>query len=135
VFLANAAQADQTGLVSVLGAFIDTVQGPQLPVRQQLWVVGRLTLEPEDTTLPHPLAIIVEHSDGTEQVARIEIVLPSAPPGSLDQFDADLPLGFPLALLLPLEFRRVGIYEVRLVLDGDPIWTQALRVKTIIPQM
>ena len=46
--LSNAASQEATGLISMLGAFVDQVAGPQLPIRQQLWVVARLLLEEED---------------------------------------------------------------------------------------
>jgi hypothetical protein len=134
-FLANAAQLDPTGLISSLGGFIDTVTGEQLPVRQQIWLVGRLNVEAEDARLPHTVAVIVEHSDGSEQVARIDIPLPAGPEGALAGIDADMPLGVPIVIPLPLEFRHLGIYRARIVVDGDEVWGQSLKIVTTIPQL
>jgi hypothetical protein len=134
-FLANAAQGDTNGLISSLGGFIDTLAGPQLPVRQQVWLVGRLIVEVEDAGAAHNLAILVEHSDGTEQVARIDIPLPAVPEEAIAQLDHEMPMGAPIVVPLPLEFRRLGIYRVRIVLDGDEIWGQPLKVITTIPQV
>ncbi|HXN60555.1 MAG TPA: hypothetical protein VN886_08890 [Acidimicrobiales bacterium] len=134
-FLANAAQGDPSGLVSSLGGFIDTLFGPQLPVRQQVWLVGRLTVDEEDAIAAHNVVVLVEHQDGTEQVARIDIPLPGATVDRVAQFDHEMPIGVPLAVLLPLEFRRLGVYLVRIVVDGDEIWSQRLKIKTTVPQL
>ena len=134
-FVANAAHLEANGLVSVLGAWVDGIAGPQLPVRQQLWFVARLTLESLDAETAHTFTLLVEHSDGSEEVARIETGAPPIPRSALDQLDPDLPIAVPMVLLMPLEFRRVGLYYFRLRIDGDLAWSSPLKVRTALPQM
>ncbi len=134
-FLANAAQADSTGLISALGGFLDTVGGAELPIRAQIWVVGRLGVDRDDALEAHALAVTVEHSDGSEQVARIDIVLPAVSADAIRQLDPEMPVGAPITLPLALEFRRVGIYTVRILVDGDEVWSQPVRVMTTLPQL
>jgi len=123
---------DSSGLVSVLGAFADRIQGPELPVRGQLWFVARLELEERDFDQTHVFVVAVQHSDRTEQVARLEASAFTGHPIE-GQFDPEMPLGSNLVVPLPLEFRRLGIYEVSLVADGEPIWSCPLRVDTSLP--
>jgi hypothetical protein len=132
-FLCNAASVEGTGLVSVLGAFIDTVLGPQLPIRQQLWVVARFETEPADLDQVHTVSIVVEHSDG-EQLARIEgTTRLGAPPSGAA--DPDLPMGFQIALPLLVEFRREGLYSVKLRLNGDEVLRRPMKVRALLPSM
>jgi hypothetical protein len=133
-FLANAAQLEQTGLLSVLGAFIDSVAGPQLPVRQQIWVVGRFEVTIAEASVAHPVSVIVERADGTEQVARMDVVLSAADELRLATFDPDLPIATPLVAPMPLEFRRTGLYLVRIVIDDVEMAALPLRVGTANPQ-
>jgi hypothetical protein len=133
--VANAAHLDQGGLISVLGGWVDTVTGPQLPVRQQLWLVARLLLEPEDFDAAHTITILIEHSDGSEQVARVDASTPPGPPPVLGPFDPAMPIGAPIVLPIPLEFRRLGLYYFRLRIDGDEVWSSPLKVQTSLPQM
>jgi hypothetical protein len=131
--VANAASVDATGLVSMLGAFVDTVNAPSLPFRQQLWVVARLLLDEEDRAQPHTTTLVVEHSDGTEPVARIEAAMQPTPDGRT--FDPLMPVGAPVVFPLQLEFRRRGIYVVRLVVDGEALWETPLKVRSAIPNL
>lgn len=133
--LANAAQLDATGLVSVLGGFIDRIAGPQLPVRQMVTLVARITVDMDETAVPHSVSIIVEHIDGTEQVARIDSALPAGEPAVLANLDPDLPIAAPIVVPLPLEFRRLGLYAFRLVVDGEELWNHQARVVTTLPQL
>jgi hypothetical protein len=124
----------QTGLVSVLGAFADQIVGPQHPVRGQLWLVARLILDDADFDDAHVIIVVVEYQDGKEQVARFEAMTgtPRPTPGS---FDPDMPFGANLLLPMPLEFRRDGIYTVSLRIDGEVAWSAPLRVSTQLGQM
>jgi hypothetical protein len=135
--LCNAASQEASGLISMLGAFLDRLQGPQLPIRAQLWLVARLLLEQDDTRSPHAFVIIVEHTDGTEQLARVEATSPAAPDvqAPLGVPDPDLPIGAPLVVPLPLEFRRRGLYVVRLLVDGEQLWEGRLSVQAQLPQL
>ena len=132
--LANAAQLEPSGLVSLLGGWIDSVAGPEMPVRQQLWVVARLTLEPDDVKVAHTFRLVIEHSDATERVATFDTSIPPNA-GPVDQIDPDLPLAIPLVLPMAAEFRRPGLYYVRLIVDGDELWSNTLKVRTVLPQV
>ena len=70
--LCNAASIDQSGLVSVLGAFIDRLAGPQLPVTGQLWLVARFDWEESDFDSQHTVTVRIERMDDGEQIARID---------------------------------------------------------------
>lgn len=61
--LCNAASVEASGLVSMLGAFIDTVSGPALPVRTQIWIVARLLFEEADVGVDHTFEVLVEPVD------------------------------------------------------------------------
>lgn len=132
-FLCNAASTESSGLVSVLGAFVDTVTGPQLPVRHLMFVVVRLMLEPEDFDTAHAFGFEVVHSADGEVVARVDGGAPPQPRPT--NVDPNLPSGVILSLPMSLEFRRVGIYTVNFRLDGDVAWSAPLKVQTSLPQL
>ncbi len=129
-FLANAAQVDQSGLVSVLGAFVEVANAPQLPARHQLWLVARYALEEGDAGPAVPLALIVEHTDG-ERLLRIDATFPvsDTPPNR----DPEIPVTVQLVLPFALEFRRQGLYHVRLLYNGEQILNLPLRVLQALP--
>jgi hypothetical protein len=131
--LANAASLEASGLISILGGFVDAVAAPQLPIRHQIWLVARLIAEPEDMNDPHAFVVTVDHSDGTEQLARVEATTNAQP--QMDGIDPDLPIGMPVVMPLFLEFRRLGLYHVRLVLDGETVWEAPFKVRTLLPQL
>jgi hypothetical protein len=122
--LCNAAEADPRGLVSMLGAFVDQIGGTELPVRGQLWLVARLVLSAADDG-GHAFVVEVVGQDG-EPVTRLDGSFQGPPPGL--GADPDLPQGGNLVVPLALEFRRAGLYEVRLLLDGEPRAELPLRV-------
>ncbi len=130
--LANAASVEQSGLVSMLGAFIDRLTGPQLPVRGNLWLVARVDWEDQDFDTPHTILITVERRDDGEQIARVEgnAVTNRPPEGSVD---SDLPVGGNLIVPLFLEFRREGLHAVTLSVDSDRIWEGDLKVTAQLP--
>lgn len=134
-FIANAAQLEPSGLVSVLGAWVHNVAGAQLPVRQQVWFVARLWLERDDAEAAHTFTVLVEHSDGSEQVARVEVAASPQPAEAFDQIDPDLPISAPIVMPLALEFRRAGLYYFRLRVDGEELWSSPLKVHSVLPQM
>jgi len=127
--LCNAAEVDPRGLVSMLGAFVDQIGGTDLPVRGQLWLVARVVLGPADDG-GHAFVVEVVGEDG-EQVTRIDGSFQGPAPGS--STDRDLPEGGNLVVPLALEFRRAGLYEVRLLLDGEPRAEVPLAVRIIRP--
>jgi hypothetical protein len=130
-FLCNAASPDANGLVSVLGGFVDKVSALQLPVRSQIWLVARVVLDEADRKSQHVVVIQVDHTDGTEQVLRVE----GTQPPQMGDFDPDLPVGALVILPMALEFRRVGLYNVSLIVDGDRLWECPLKVETQLPQL
>jgi hypothetical protein len=131
--LANAASLEASGLISVLGGFVDAVAAPQLPIRHQVWLVARLLAETDDMTSPHAIVVTVDHSDGTEQLARVEATTNAQP--EMSGIDPDLPIGMPVVMPLFLEFRRLGLYHIRLVLDGETVWEAPFKVRTLLPQL
>ena len=125
--LCNAAEVDPRGLVSMLGAFVDQIVGPSLPIRGQLWLVARVILHPADDG-DHAFQVEVVGRDG-EQVTRVEGTFTGPPPGTSE--DPELPTGGNLVVPLALEFRRAGVYDVRLLLDGEPRSNLPLRVRLL----
>jgi hypothetical protein len=131
-FLANAASVDPTGLVSVLGAFVEVITPPQLPTRIQLWLVARMSYEEGDLDESmHTFTIRVDHQDG-EPVARIDggarfVESPNT--------DPDLPSGFQIVLPLALELRRGGLYFAQLLIDGEEMWRGPFKVRPTLPGM
>jgi hypothetical protein len=132
--LCNAASVEQSGLVSMLGAFIDRLAGPQLPVRGQLWLVARFDWEDADLDAQHMITIKIERVDDGEQVARIDgsVVGERPVPGT---FDPEMPVGWNIVLPVPAEFRRVGLHRVSLSLDAEVRWDVLLKVETQLPQV
>ena len=129
-YLANAAYVDPSGLLSVLGAHIEIVNAPQFPWRSQLWIVARLRVEEEDAGDAVPIAVIVEHDD-TERLARVDgTATVLAHPASADP---DLPVSFQIVMPLQLEFRRAGLYHVKILYNGDEVVDQLLKVRSILP--
>jgi len=127
--LCNAAEADPRGLVSMLGAFVDQISGPQLPIRGQLWLVARVVLTAADDG-EHGFVLEVHGRDG-EQVTRIDGSFQGQPP-AMSQ-DPEMPTGGNLVVPLALDFRRAGIYDVRLLLDGVRRWELPLKVRLAAP--
>ena len=120
-------------MVSVLGAFITKVSGPELPIRHQLWFLARLNWEDEDYDQPHVFVIRAEFAQDGEQLARVEgsTFLPRPPEGSVD---LDLPVGTNLILPLALEFRRQGLYNIILTVNGDELARMPLKVTPQLSQ-
>jgi hypothetical protein len=130
--LCNAAATDSTGLVSMLGAFVDAVQGPELPIRVQLWVVARLRWAQEDLGHAHTVQLRCEREDDGERLAVIDgTTMATPPPGA----DLARPMGTMIVLPLALEFRRTGSYRVVIVVDGDALWEAPIYVATTLPQV
>jgi hypothetical protein len=128
-YLANAAYVDPSGLLSVLGAHIEIVNAPQFPWRSQLWVIVRLLVEePDDGDVP--IAVIVEHDD-TERLLRMDGTarVLAHPPTA----DPDLPVSVQIVLPLQLEFRRDGLYHVKVLFNGEEIVDKRLKVRSILP--
>jgi len=129
--LCNAATTETTGLVSMLGAFVDNVNVGQFPAAVQLWFVARLQWDDTDYGQTHTVVIKVEHPDG-EQLVRID--------GSADAqlnpgVDPEMPVGGALVVPLMTQFRREGRYEVSLTVNGDLFWMSPLRVRSALPQV
>lgn len=137
--LCNAASVEQSGLVSMLGAFIDTVNtsAPAGPIRQQLWIVARLLFDEADLGVDRTIEILVESLDLDDAPPEHEALAPlvhisgvvraERPPDA----DPRLAGGGPLVLPLALEFQATGLYHVTLSLDGDLLWDAPLAVKRL----
>lgn len=128
-FLAHAAMVDNMGLISVLGAGISLLRGPQFPLRQQLTLVGRVTWKGEEADIAHVLRVLVMHPDGEtlhdEHHSMPAVGLPPDP--DMESFS-----GF--ALPLALEVRRPALYHVVIRLDGDEMARLPLRAESLLPQ-
>src|SRR5262245_40369140 len=122
--LCNAASLEATGLVSMLGAFVDTVMGPVLPVRQQLTVVVRVLWGSSelnqvthfDLSVTSPLGVVVARIEGAGLTE-----------GDPSTFDPAMPAGSLIVLPLPVEFGEVGIHRVRLAIEGSVLWEAPLK--------
>lgn len=118
----------------MLGAFIDRVGGPQLPVRIQIWLVARLEWLDEDFGNHHTVVIKIEREDDGEQVARIDgEAFTDRPPSGA--FDPEMPIGGNLVIPIPAEFRRDGLYSVSLSVDAEELWRAPLKVHVELPQV
>jgi hypothetical protein len=131
--LANSA-LDHGGVVSMLGAFVSRVGGPEFPVRSQLFFVGRVQWEDADYGTHVVMLLRVEHSLDGEQLARFEATMFVDPefrtaPG----VDPQMPIGSNLVLPLFMEFRRAGMYLVTLTVNGEPLAELPLKVEVAIP--
>ena len=127
--LCNAASVEQSGLVSMLGAFIDNISGPQFPIRHQLWLVARVQWNPGDEGRAHTLVVQVAHPDG-EELFRVE---GGAAVG--EGSDPTMPSGGNLVVPLLLDVRRPGIYQISLSMNGEPLWVGPLKIETQLPQI
>jgi len=130
--LCNAASLEQTGLVSMLGAFVDTVTGPVLPVRHVLTVVIRLLWEPAELNRPTRFDLSVTSPSGVV-AARIEGA--GLTEGDPNDFDPAMPAGSLIVLPLPVEFGEVGIHLVRLAIEGTVLWETPLRIQVELPPL
>ncbi|MGH9078202.1 MAG: DUF6941 family protein [Acidimicrobiales bacterium] len=128
--LAHGAQ-DVAGLVSMLSGFIEAVSGPQLPLRQNLWLVSRLEVDTDELGQAMLVVVRVEHSDG-EQLARVDanLVAQRSP-----AYSVELPVGVNLVVPLSLEFRREGLYRVTVSADGEVLGGAALVVSAQLPAL
>lgn len=132
--LCDAAKVDQGGLVSMLGAFVDTITasaGP--PIRHAFQLACRFYLDPADVGEQHRLEVTVECVEADEGQVT--------PPGPLVAItgvfaveglgDADPRIsgGAPIVLPLLVEFPGTGLYHATLKLDGDLLWTAPILIK------
>lgn len=123
--LCNAATVEASGLVSMLGAFVDSISGPALPVRHQLWVVARLHLFPEDISVDQVIEIEVVAQEGGATLASLNGVVRAEPTPGLDP---EMIAGAPIVVPLAVEFPAPGMYHVTFKLNGDLLWDAPLRV-------
>ncbi|MDQ6840368.1 MAG: hypothetical protein M3137_19045 [Actinomycetota bacterium] len=132
VMLTLALGAQETnGMISMLSGYVESIQGPQLPIRNHLFGVARLHVDEAEMGEPIVLVTRVEHADG-EQVARVEVSIvaqvgPDASP--------DLPHSVNLVFPLDLEFRREGLYRLTLTGAGEVLGEAPLRVTAQFPTM
>lgn len=127
--LCNAASIEATGLVSVLGAFVDTVTAPVLPVRHQTWVVVRILWDDHDLGVPHNMSVSVLDPQGTVIASIGGPALVEAG----EDTDMEMPPASMFAVPMLIEFPQVGIHNVVLQIDGTEIWSAPLRVRVELP--
>lgn len=122
---------ESNGMISMLSGFVESIQGPQLPIRNHLFGVARLHVE--EAELGQPIVVVsrVEHADG-EQVSRVELtIVAHAGP----DYTGELPHGVNLVFPLDLEFRREGLYRLSLTAAGELLGEAPLRVAAQFPAM
>jgi hypothetical protein len=127
--LCNAASVEQSGLVSMLGAFIDTLTGTSLPIRQNVWLVSRLLFDPADVGIDQAIDIVVENDASTgppRPLIRISGTVRAEPTADIDPRILG---GGPIVFPLPLEFPQPGLYHVMFSLNGDLLWDAPILVK------
>ena len=137
--LCSAASVEQSGLVSMLGAFIDTITGRgEMPVRYQLWFVARLLFDEADVGVGQEIEIVVDplEPEGEElpqtvrPLARVQGEVRAEPTSGLDPRQTG---GGLIVVPLALEFDRLGLYHVTFSLNGDLLWDAPLVVKLATP--
>jgi hypothetical protein len=130
--LANAASIEASGLVSVLGAFVDTIYAQQEPHQQLLWFVARLLFDEGDVGHDQTFRVVVEPNEGIAGVPDTPLAVvagsvnPTLPPQGIDpRFAGGGPLVFPR----PIQFPRRGLYHVTFTLNEDLLWDSPLLVR------
>ena len=113
--ICNAARVDSDGLVSILGAGIDRLAGPGLPLNVVLTFVARIVWGEEELGSRHEVQIRVRYEDD-EELARFDAF---AEPQRDPQMVEGLPVATVLALPVPLQFRRFGKYYFQLRVNDE----------------
>lgn len=118
-FLCNYASQETSGLVSAIGAFVDSVMAPTLPLRAVLFLVTRIQYADDelDRQLEFLLRIARDDDDMTVVEAHGTIVAtrelgadPSRP--SISQ----------LIMPIPAEFDRPGNHTLTVSIEGTQVW-------------
>jgi hypothetical protein len=120
----------QDNLLSMLGAGIDRVDAPQLPMNVAFTFVGRVVWAEEELGAPHVLRVKVRHDDG-EQLADMQI--PVQPVRATGMHDGSI--ATQVCMPIPLLVRRAGRYVYELWVDGDLVRELELRIATTMPQL
>jgi len=113
----------------MLGAFVDTVGGPALPINVQLWLVARLVQEEGDDVEGVDHIVVLVESVGGESVCRLEAQATRTRPPLSGPVDPDMPQGGLMVVPLPMSFPRSGLYSVSLAVNGQQLWLAPLRAK------
>lgn len=128
--LCNAASIEQSGLVSMLGAMVDTVSGPVLPVRHTIWIVIRIVWDDGEYGAPHDLRVSLISPSGAT-LASIQ-GLGLAPPAEAAEY---LPAASVFAAPILFETHDVGMHRVECAVDDKIVWQTALRVRVELPPL
>jgi Family of unknown function (DUF6941) len=118
-FLCNYAAQDTSGLVSAMGAFVDTVYGAVIPITNIFYLVARLEHDASEADRDIPFAIqIARDADGALMVDASGTLQVQRDPTA----DPAAPLVGQMIVPIPVSFDQAGSHTLTLVLDGVPIW-------------
>jgi hypothetical protein len=125
--LANAASIDTNGLVSILGAFVDTVTADQIPHKQMLWFVARVFIDTGEVGVEQQVEVTVMAVDNDDALVRVTAsFIPQIPPQGVDPRIAG---GGPLVFPLAIEFPTFGMYHVSFEANGELLWDGPILVR------
>lgn len=132
--LCDAAKVDQSGQVSMLGAFVDTITTAAAPpIRHLVYFACRLYFDDSDLDVEMSLDLRVEAvtMDPGEAVPPGPLVSISGVfmASSNDTMDDRIAGGAPMVIPLMVEYPGTGLFHVTLVINGELIWTAPIVVK------
>ena len=113
----------------MLGAFIDTITGASLPVRQQVWLVSRLLFDPTDVGVDQAIDIVVTSDAPAEPPRPLLHISGTVRAEPTPTIDPRILGGGPIVFPLPLEFPQPGLYHVMFSLNRDLLWDAPILVK------
>lgn len=118
-FLCNYASQETSGLISVIGAFVDTVYSPSLPIRHIFYLVA--SIEPDESEVGVDVEIslrLVRTSDSTVVLdARGQMRAERDPTGDPNAAPAGRAV-----VPIPAQFDEAGLYRFELRIADEPAW-------------
>lgn len=118
------------GMATIVGAGMDRVIAPNLPVLQRLGIAARITFTPSECDRPHQLHLVV-------RLGSTEIGQGGGEPLMITAPGPELPEGWPagviLGVTLNIPIQEYGVYHVDLRVDGMPLHTSSFIVVGGLP--
>jgi hypothetical protein len=118
-FLCNYASQESAGLVSAIGAFVDSVYSQAPPIRALLFVVARVEYSEDELGVPMDLSLALRRESDDEMLIEATGII------SADREFGTDPNVIPTStLILPLavEFTAPGRHVVRITIGERTVW-------------
>jgi hypothetical protein len=123
------ASAAADGTVTVVGAGIDRLVAPTLPVLQSIGLAGRVEFTRGETDSPHNVQFVFRLGSTVIGRGGEDAMVVAYPDGVPEGWPASLMFG--VTLQVPLT--EYGIYHVDLLVDGQKLKTSSLLVVDSFP--